>query len=104
MSIEICGYRFKGPYELDTGTGSLKNRSGVYVILDHNSSGESWKVIDVGESSNIQDRVEDHDRRDCWYRQRCSYLEIAVYYCRESERMRVEQRVRNKYNPPCGKQ
>jgi hypothetical protein len=64
MSITIGKYEFEGPYH---DTASLKDRSGVYAILDH-KEGEHYGLLDVGESANVKTRVETHDRKDCWNR------------------------------------
>ena len=99
MSINIGNYNFEGPY---TSTTSLKNQSGVYVILGRNSQNQNWNVLDVGESARVKDRVDNHDRSDCWKRQGYSTLAAAAYYCNEQQRMRVEQELRNQFNLPCG--
>jgi len=100
MSIKIGNYNFDGPYG---STNSLENKSGVYVILDCNSN-DSCKVIDIGESKEVKDRVENHDREGCWTRNVSNTRKYAVKYCSESDRMQIEQELRKQYNPPCGKQ
>ncbi|MET0003657.1 MAG: hypothetical protein ABW087_08550 [Candidatus Thiodiazotropha sp.] len=99
MSIKIGNYNFDGPY---TNTGNLKNLSGVYAILGRSTPGQNWSVVDIGESATVKDRVENHDRSDCWKRQGHSTLAVAAYYCNETQRMRIERELRNKFNPPCG--
>ena len=64
--IELKGcsgevYKFEGPY---SPPDSLENKSGVYVILCY--KGGKYYVIDVGESSEVRDRVSNHERADCW--------------------------------------
>ena len=99
MSIKIGNYNFDGPF---TNTSNLKNQSGVYAILGRSASSQSWKVVDIGESATVKDRVESHDRSDCWKRKGHSTLAVAAYYCNESQRMRIEGELRNQFNPPCG--
>lgn len=101
MGIEISGYSFEGPY---TNTGYLKNEQGVYAILDKQPSG-TWTVIDVGESEDVKDRVENHDRKDCWERNRQGTLGVAVLYTRgwtSSQRRILEERIREAFSPACG--
>jgi len=78
MSISICGNNFEGPY---TSTDYLKRSAGVYVVLDKRSDGK-WHVIDVGESTEVRDRVENHDRSSCWNRNREGTLGIGVLSAR----------------------
>lgn len=100
MSINIGKYNFEGPY---TDTNGLLNQSGVYVIVGRNAQGANWAVVDVGESETVRDRVRQHDREDCWNKQGYRSLATAVLYCGEQQRMRVEQELRQQYNPFCGK-
>ena len=100
--MKIGKYEFAGPF---SNAGSLLPQSGVYVILgrsgDTNTSG-AWSVIDIGESHDIQFRVNNHDRRNCWLR--TGYQELAVAALYESEQVRgvIELELRRIYNPPCG--
>ena len=100
MTIHIGKYNFDGPF---TDTSKLKNQSGVYVILCSNGN-SNWKVVDIGESQSVRERVENHDREDCWHRQCQSTLAVAVLYSNQKERMRIEQELRVQYKPPCGDQ
>jgi len=100
MSIKISRYNFEGPY---SSTDSLKDRSGVYVILCTGNS--SYNPVDCGESANVKSRVENHDRKACWNRNCNSTLEVAVLYTpnlQAAERVAIEQEIRNDYNFPCG--
>lgn len=100
MSIAIGKYQFDGPYD---NTGSLQDRSGVYVVLCHRDK-ENF-VIDVGESAHVKTRVENHDREDCWERNCTGELTVAVLYTpnlQSAERVAIEQEIRRQYNPPCG--
>ncbi len=100
MAITIGSYVFDGPY---TSTNDLEDRSGVYAILDKRSDG--YHVIDIGESSEVKTRVENHDRADCWKRNKQGSLCVAVYYTpnkQQSGRKEIEQELRRQYNPPCG--
>lgn len=102
--IELAGYQFDGPY---SSTSMLEDRSGVYAILSPIDTNR-YKVVDVGESTNVKTRVENHDRSACWKRNATSEgLRYAVHYTphlQQAGRKDIEQKVRNKYNPPCGTQ
>jgi len=102
MGISLKGksgkeYYFEGPY---LTTNMLQNRSGVYAVLCNKN-----KVIDVGEASEIKNRIETHDRKECWRRHCDESISYAVYYIeygKKPSRVEVEQDIREFYNPPCG--
>ena len=100
-SVRICGYDFEGPF---LNSGTLKEQPGVYVILDKRSDNK-WYVLDVGESEAIRTRVENHDRSECWARNRKGRLGCAVLYTpgwTNSQRRQLEKKIRDKYDPNCG--
>lgn len=100
MSIRIGKYVFEGPY---TNTQLLKNNSGVYAILCN--GGQSRKVVDIGESATVKERVDSHDRKVCWTRNCEKTLEVAVHYTphlQQAGRTAIEQELRLEYRPPCG--
>jgi hypothetical protein len=101
MAIEISGFSFEGPY---TSTVYLKHAQGVYAILDKRRDGKWW-VIDVGESEDVKDRVDNHDRKPCWERNRQGELGVAVLYTSgwaASQRQALESRIRDAFSPACG--
>lgn len=101
MAITISNHTFEGPY---TDTAYLKNQQGIYVILDKRSDGK-WHVIDVGESEDVKDRVENHDRKDCWERNRQGELAVAVLYTpgwTAQQRRALESKIREAFSPACG--
>lgn len=101
MAIEICGYTFEGPY---SQTNSLCSQGGNYVILDNRMDGQWW-VVDVGESSDIRQRVESHDWAVCWRCNRQGTLGVAVLHTPSwtaDHRRLLESRVREAYAPACG--
>lgn len=99
MTIQIGSYNFDGPFD---NTSSLRKQSGVYAILGRNAATDRWIVMDIGESMDLQDRVINHDRKDCWGRQRYQQVQVGVLYCDGQARIRVEQQLRAQFNPPCG--
>lgn len=101
MPIKLGEYNFEGPF---INVESLEDRAGLYVILDKRSDGKLY-VIDIGESANVKTRVETHDRSTCWFRQSQGKIVYAVYYTPytpQAGRLKIEQELRAKYNPPCG--
>ena len=101
MSITIGKYIFDGPYATEE---YLEYRSGIYAILDKRSDGKYY-LIDVGESATVRTRVETHDRKDCWNRNKQGDLTVAVYYTPNEQqpgRMVIEQAIRSQFKPPCG--
>ena len=99
MSITIGNVSFDGPF---TSTSQLLARSGVYAILGHGGTGDNWIVVDIGESGDVKSRVETHDRKPQWQGAGHATLGVAAYYCDAATRMRVEQALRQQYNPACG--
>ncbi len=100
--MKILDYEFEGPYP---STGSLKDRSGVYAVLGNSGNG-GYSLIDVGESHEVKSRVENHDRKPCWSHHSKGKLYIAVHYtpgAAQQGRMVIEQKIRRRFNPPCGK-
>lgn len=105
MSIVIEGdskkYTFNGPY---SSNHSLEDRSGVYAIISARNSNNY--LVDVGESSEVKSRVENHDRKNCWNRNlNGGTLKYAVLYTpnlRQEGRRAIEDDIRDHNNLPCG--
>ncbi len=98
MAINLKSYPFDGPFQ---STDSLHHHSGVYAILGKHPTDAQYRVIDIGESQNVRQRVGAHDRAPCW-RGHEMPLFAAAFYCDEATRTRVEQELRAWYQPPCG--
>jgi hypothetical protein len=102
MSITVGRYTFEGAY---TSTDKLEDKSGVYAI--HCYSEGKYYLVDVGESATVKSRVEKHDRVDCWNRNCKDTLTYSVYYTpnlQQEGRKKIEQEIRDEYDPPCGKE
>ena len=101
MTLNVGGFTFNGPF---LSTSSIKNKSGVYVILCEKKQNQ-FSLIDVGESSEVKTRLENQGRKKCWKNNCKGTLHFAVYYTPniQTERIKVEQELRDQYNPPCGK-
>jgi len=102
MGFERWKYQFEGAW---TDPENLESRSGVYVIWSK-SSNEEWKVLDVGESHDVKNRVINHDRKSCWDRHNSGEIFYSATYTRglqQAGRMKIERQIRAETNPPCGK-
>ncbi len=99
MSIQIDGHNFEGPF---VDANNLRKQSGVYTILGRSSEQERWNVVDIGEAGDVQERVSNHDRSNCWAKQGYRVLAAAAVYVPERDRMRIEKDLRAAYRPPCG--
>lgn len=100
MPFDSWGYHFEGAF---SAPRQLPSGSGVYVIWC--KDGDNWKVLDVGESDDVRDRVMNHKRADCWSRNCSGIIHFAATYTlnlTESKRREIEQDIRNRTNPPCG--
>ena len=56
----------------------VRNRSGIYAIICQKS--DKNYIVDVGESASVKNRVEHHDRKDCWSNSCKGRLAVSVYY------------------------
>lgn len=98
MTFQRWDYEFDGPY---TDPNRLQPSAGVYVVWCMINT--SWFVLDVGESEDVVDRLNNHDRAECW-RQNCNgtIFFSATYISDEQDRFNLEQSIRNSVNVPCG--
>ncbi len=97
MAYKIAGvHDFDGPF---ISTFSLKEESGVYLVLDLRSDG--YHLIDAGESNNVQKAVKNHDRKDCWEENRKGAFHYAAYYTDEPERLKMFGIVKDNHSAPC---
>ena len=102
-TIKVLDIDFSGPF---LNTGPLLNNSGIYVILTRNPLYNSqWSVIDVGESGTLRSRIENHDSAPEWNQHSMGQLGVATFYTngwQYSDRLKLEQLIRQQYQPPCG--
>ncbi len=91
--LNILNNTFKGPFELRT---HFNNVAGIYVITTIGN-----KIIDVGETDNLQERISGHERKSCW----TTNMGCKLFFYqekREVQRLEIEKQIRNAYNPICG--
>lgn len=102
MAVPFCNYLFEGPF---TSTEDIiPGKQGVYVILCRTSE-VNFGIIDFGESGNVRERIESHERKNCWFNNCNGEIIYAVYYPThepEFNRLAIESEIRTKYTPLCG--
>lgn len=86
----------------------FKDIAAIYVILCVDKDGK-WEVLDVGQTGELGERIDEHDRKSCWLSNCpnknvwvCTYPMPTNIYTKQ-QRLNLEKELRNKYNPPCGK-
>ncbi len=94
--MNLAGYEFEGPFyhtrKFDTDFGA------VYVLINNNN-----QVVDVGETSNINERIINHPRKTCWIQHGCPETGLYLYISNdENFRLLLERLIRIQYNPLCG--
>ena len=98
MPIQIEGYTFSGPYYHNR---KFKQDFGCVYILVNNQN----KLVDVGQTSSVNSRIINHERKMCWIQHGCVYGGLYVYISPdENFRLLLERLIRTKYRPLCGQQ
>jgi hypothetical protein len=94
--MKLCDYIFDGPY--DPSKGFNNQIAAVYAIIDGQP-----KVVDVGQSEDLNNRFPNHPRKECWARRKNGNINLYIYKeSSEQRRLSIEKQIRNAYNPPCG--
>lgn len=99
MSIRLGKYSFTGPI---ASIDKLKDRAGVFAIVCKVDN--EYFLIDVGESSKLRTRIENHDKKDCWIKNCNGQVTIFVHYTRflkQKGRVFIEQELREIFHPDC---
>jgi len=100
VSFQRWGYTVEGCW---TNPNNLESRSGIYIIWGGNDKPN--KVLDVGESHDVLNRVLSHERAECWKRNCIGSIWYSAIYTpnqQQSGRMTIEETIRKNENPPCG--
>ena len=105
-NVTIGGYPFVC---VPLASAEFKNIAAIYVILCVTQGGK-WSVLDVGETGELGDRIDSHDRKVCW-ENNCpgQNIWVCVYHMPSNEntpadRREIERHIRDTYGPlPCGK-
>jgi hypothetical protein len=99
MAIKLGKYSFTGPV---ASIDKIKDWSGVFAIVCQVYS--EFFLIDVGESSRLRSRIENHDKKDCWTKNCNGKLTIYVHYTtflKQKRRLLIEQELRDLFHPDC---
>jgi len=89
MEINHDDYRFDGPY---TDPEQLQPRAGAFVVWCKNN--DTWDIVDVGESTDIQQRLLTHEDREHWTKVCNGTLLYTATYLEpdeETKRIRVQE-------------
>jgi hypothetical protein len=111
--MEILGYDFEGPYA-DTEDIS-SHQIGIYVIvclvndaphcvLDVGTSeGGGPSRADITPTGNLQYRIKNHERKQCWKEHVHGSLGYYIKPLGDTEeRLEIESRLRWRFEPICG--
>lgn len=99
MSIKLGKYSFTGPI---ASIDKLKERAGVFAIVCKVDT--EYFLIDVGESSKLRTRIENHDKKDCWSKNCNGQVIIYVHYTaflNQQRRIIIEKQLRDLFHPDC---
>ncbi len=104
-NVTIGGYPFVC---VSLANADFTDVASIYVILCVGQDGK-WSVVDVGETGELGDRIDSHDRKTCWQNNCssgniwvCAYRMPSAQYTPE-DRRKVEKQIRDTYGPlPCG--
>lgn len=90
-------YRFDGPY---TNPDQLQPRAGAFVVWCKKN--DDWNIVDVGESTDIQQRLLTHEDREHWTKVCKGTLLYTATYLEpdeETKRIRVQEYIESMKEP-----
>lgn len=94
--MDVLNHQFQGPY--DHNLAFKRDFGCVYLLV--NAQGQ---LIDVGQTESVNNRLPNHDRKQCWIRNGCPDKQLYVYsIANEQYRLNLESAIRNAYAPACG--
>jgi hypothetical protein len=107
MSLKLSGYLFTGPFPIAT-TVRANQHPVVFAVIEKSGPGWSprFRVLDVGFSEDSGIDFATHPARSNWNASG-SDPSIYLFYaprsqCALSERQKIAEEVRQKYDPPNG--
>lgn len=94
--MKVLNYQFQGPYDHNL---TFKRDFGcVYTLINVNKS-----LVDVGQTESVNNRLPNHDRKQCWIRNGCPDKQLYIYINEnEQARLQIESQIRDYYSPVCG--
>ena len=72
----------------------------IYLIVQRTQQFGN-KIIYVGITEDINQRLDNHHKIDCWKRYVTSYSLYILRQSSNSERVLIESLIIQQYNPPC---
>ncbi|MFH1473133.1 MAG: hypothetical protein ABIF06_01840 [bacterium] len=94
--MEILGYKFEGAF--DHNELFTTDFGCVYALIDAN-----YQLVDVGQTNSVNDRIPNHNRKNCWVRNDCPGKNLFIHRSEdEAYRLQLEGAIRSKYSPACG--
>lgn len=98
LTFQKWDYEFDGAY---FDTRFLRPEAGVYVIWC--DLGNPWTILDVGQSGNVLDRINNHERKDCWFQNCQGIIKYSVAYIADQEERRdLVNRIKSREQMACG--
>ena len=97
MAIKLGKYSFDGPF---ASIDKLKDRAGIYAIIC--IVDREFFLLDVGESSRMRTRIENHEKKSAWVKKCHGDLTIFVHYTpflEQDGRALIEKEIRELYHP-----
>lgn len=99
MTISLGNFTFSGPIE---SIDKIRDLPGIYAIICVVEN--EYFLVDVGESSKLRTKIENHDNKDCWTENCKGQLEIFIHYTvflKQRGRILIEQELRDLFHPDC---
>ena len=82
-------------------------QAGAYIIFTLTQLGHEV-ILDVGQSTNVKARIDNHDRKACWQKYKIAVrpnhdgLYAYIHYCRpQRERKLIKSKFKYDYRPLC---
>ncbi len=94
----VLGYSFKGSYSIQNLSGKIP---GIYIITNSEHKISTDNIVDVGETENLEERIENHERKDCW-KNNNGYFLWFHYDDNQDSRLLKEKSLRDFLCPKCG--
>ena len=97
MAIQLGKYSFDGPF---ASIDKLKDKPGVYAIICIVE--REFFLLDVGESTRMRTRIENHEKKSAWMKKSDGNLTIFVHYTpflEQEGRALIEKELRELYHP-----
>jgi len=96
-------------YWREPNVGGMSDNSGIYCVYScvFNASEKTVtlkKVLYIGESENIRERISSHEKWDAWKSKLTSGQQLclsAALINGDADRRRAEAAMINKHKPPC---